>query len=285
MLIASPEGQAHRRRSAVSPTFATGKISRGSHPQIRKKANRKLTARNIAKSPCRRDPISHSVLVKAASSAVRLQGRGKDCRDAEAAKSTFAYYLRPLRNDPEPRRAPLFGEATAVSLRPKVRPYERLCNTISSQRRQMAVPTFRGCGITASRWRDSNNPCGTPAPITAVLHPTTIRIVHPHEAMPNYNSHTANLLSRCLTGYAYSASSRMSRKRTDWRPTCRKSTCRRVFGQDMEDVTRSITRMPPRGGPAKSPTADGLIAATTIYSDFTQMPRQRIDRQPPSLKV
>ena len=82
------------------------------------KANRKLTARNIAKPPCRRDPTSHSALVTAANSAVRLQGRGKDCRDADAVKSTVAYYLRPLRNDPEPRRAPLFGEATAVSVAP-----------------------------------------------------------------------------------------------------------------------------------------------------------------------
>ena len=83
------------------------------------KANGKLTARNIAKSPCRRDPVSHSVLVKAASSAVRLQERGKDCRDAEAAKSTVAYYLRPIRDDPEPRKAPLFEEATAVSVAPE----------------------------------------------------------------------------------------------------------------------------------------------------------------------
>lgn len=139
MLIASPEGQAHRRRSAVSPTFATGKISRGSHPQIRKKANRKLTARNIAKSPCRRDPISHSVLVKAASSAVRLQGRGKDCRDADAAKSIVAYYLRPLRNGPEPRRAPLFVEATAESVAP-----ESLTHLTTVQQ-LMCITTANGC--------------------------------------------------------------------------------------------------------------------------------------------
>ena len=222
-------------------------------PQKRKWQIRKLTAGDSAKPPRRRDPATtpHSSWQQV--QRYGHQGRGKDCRDADAAKSTAAYYLLPIQRDPKLRRTSSVVEATAVSLRPKVRPYERLCNTISSQRRQMAVPTFRGCGITASRWRDSNNPCGTPAPITAVLHPTTIRNVHPHEAMPNYNSHTANLLSRCLTGYAYSASSRMSRKRTDWRPTCRKSTCRRGFGQDMEDVTRSITRMPPRGGPAKSP--------------------------------
>ena len=41
-------------------------------------------------------------------------------------------------------------EATAVSLRPKVRPYERLCNTISSQRRQMAVSTFEAMAIPSS---------------------------------------------------------------------------------------------------------------------------------------
>ena len=78
---------------------------------------------------------------------------------------------------------------------PKVRPNERLCNTISSQRRQMALPIFRGNGDIVFRWRDSDNPCGTPAPITAVHFPTTIRNVHTHEAMPNYNSHagTSNL--------------------------------------------------------------------------------------------
>ena len=80
------------------------------------KANRKLTADNSAKAPRRRDPTSHSALVTAAGSAVRVQGRGKDCRDADAAKSTVKYYLRPLRNDPEPRRVPLFVEATAVSV-------------------------------------------------------------------------------------------------------------------------------------------------------------------------
>ena len=53
----------------------------------------------------------------------------------------------------------------------------------------MAVPTFRGCGDTVFRWRDSDNPCGTPATITAVHLPTAIRNVLPHEAMPNYNSH------------------------------------------------------------------------------------------------
>lgn len=222
------------------------------------KANRKLTADNSAKLPRRRDQTSHSALVTAAGSAVRVQGRGKDCRDADAAKSTAAYYLLPIQRDPKLRRTSSVVEATAVSLRPKVRPYERLCNTISSQRRQMAVPTFRGCGITASRWRDSNNPCGTPAPITAVLHPTTIRIVHPHEAMPNYNSHTANLLSRCLTGYAYSASSRMSRKRTDWRPTCRKSTCRCGFFVRKERSARMAGRHLP-GAPT---FAEGLTAPT-----------------------
>ncbi len=55
--------------------------------------------------------------------------------------------------------------------------------------RQMAVPTFRGCGDTVFRWRDSDNPCGTPATITAVHLPTAIRNVHPHEAMPRCNSH------------------------------------------------------------------------------------------------
>ena len=82
------------------------------------KANRKLTADNSAKLPSRRDQTSHSALVTAAGSAVRVQGRGKDCRDADAAKSTVTYYLRPMRDDPEPRRAPLFGEATAVSVAP-----------------------------------------------------------------------------------------------------------------------------------------------------------------------
>lgn len=83
------------------------------------KANRKLTAVNIVKPPRRRDPTSHSALIAAASLAVRLQGRGKDCRDADAAKSTVTYYLRPMRDDPEPRRAPLFGKATAVSVAPE----------------------------------------------------------------------------------------------------------------------------------------------------------------------
>ena len=96
---------------------------------------------------------------------------------------------------------------------------------------------FEAVAIPFFRWRDSDNPCGTPAPITAVEFPTTIRNVHPPEAMPNYNSHTANLLSRCLTGYAYSASSRMSRERTDWRPTCRKSTCR--YGVKLHSANHS----------------------------------------------
>ena len=106
------------------------------------KANRKLTARNIAKPPCRRDPTSHSALVTAANSAVRLQGRGKDCRDADAVKSTVAYYLRPLRNDPEPRRASLFGEATAVSVAArKSDPMNDRAPTLFASQRQMAVPT------------------------------------------------------------------------------------------------------------------------------------------------
>lgn len=79
----------------------------------------KLTADNSAKPPRRIDPTSHSALVTAASTAVRLQRWGKDCRDADAAKSTVTYYLRPLLNDPEPRRVPLFGEATAVSAAPE----------------------------------------------------------------------------------------------------------------------------------------------------------------------
>ena len=78
------------------------------------------------------------------------QGRGKDCRDADAAKSTAAYYLLPIQRDPKLRRTSSVVEATAVSLRPKVRPYERLCNTISSQRRQMAVSTFEAMAIPSS---------------------------------------------------------------------------------------------------------------------------------------
>lgn len=72
---------------------------------------------------------------------------------------------------------------------PKVRPYERLCNTYRHNDSQRAAPTFRGCGDTVFSWRGSDNPCGTPAPITAVHLPTTIRNVHPHEAMPRCNSH------------------------------------------------------------------------------------------------
>lgn len=41
------------------------------------KANRKLTARNIAKPPCRRDPTSHSAVVTAAGSAVRPSRSGQ----------------------------------------------------------------------------------------------------------------------------------------------------------------------------------------------------------------
>ena len=136
MLIASPEGQAHRRRSAVSPTFATGKISRGSHPQIRKKANRKLTARNIAKSPCRRDPISHSVLVKAASSAVCLQGRGKDCRDADEAGNGAKCACTRYGTDPGTPNAPVPRQAAAVSVAHGGQTSRTLMRT-SDSRRQM----------------------------------------------------------------------------------------------------------------------------------------------------
>ena len=80
----------------------------------KQKTNRKEHSQNAL--PER--PGHNSALVVAAGSAVRLQGRGKDCRDADAAKSTVKYYLRPLRNDPEPGRTPLFVEATAVSVAP-----------------------------------------------------------------------------------------------------------------------------------------------------------------------
>ena len=82
------------------------------------KANRKLTADNSAKSPCRRDPAKtpHSSWLQV--QRYGNQGRGKDCRDAVAVRSTAAYYLLPLWRDPKPRRAPTVEEATAVSLRP-----------------------------------------------------------------------------------------------------------------------------------------------------------------------
>ena len=94
-----------------------------------------------------------------------------------------------MRSDPEPRRAPGSRKQRRCRCAPKVRPYERLCNTYRHNDSQRAAPTFRGCGDTVFSWRGSDNPCGTPAPITAVHLPTTIQNVHPHEAMPRCNSH------------------------------------------------------------------------------------------------
>lgn len=105
------------------------------------KANRKLTARNIAKPPCRRDPTSHSVLVTAASSAVRLQGRGKDCRDADAAKSTVHITCARYGTAPNLGERPCSGKQRRSPLRPKVRPDERPCNYLCASQRQMVVPT------------------------------------------------------------------------------------------------------------------------------------------------
>lgn len=141
MLIASPEGQAHRRRSAVSPTFATGKISRGSHPQIRKKANRKLTAMNIAKSPCRRDSISHSVLVK---QQVQLYVYKDGAKTVEMRTQPRAPLHIPAPAMERPRTsesAPVRGSNGCVRCARKSDPMNDNATTLSASLWQRAVPT------------------------------------------------------------------------------------------------------------------------------------------------
>jgi len=142
MLIASPEGQAHRRRSAVSPTFATGKISRGSRPQIRKKANGKLTARNSAKPPCWRDPISRSALVAAASFSGMYTREGQGL--SRCGRSQEPSYILPAPATERPRTsesAPVRGSNGGVRCARKYDPMNDRATNLCASQRQMAVPT------------------------------------------------------------------------------------------------------------------------------------------------
>ena len=106
------------------------------------KANRKLTARNIAKSPCRRDPISHSVLVKAASSAVRLPRTGQGL--SRCGRSQEHRYILPVPAMERPltsESTPVRGSNGGVVAARKSDPMNDRATTLFASQRQMAVPT------------------------------------------------------------------------------------------------------------------------------------------------
>lgn len=58
---------------------------------------------------------------------------------------------------------------------PKVRPYERLCNTYRHNEGKWLCRLFRGYGDTYFHWRDGDSPHGRSVPITAAHLSTTIR--------------------------------------------------------------------------------------------------------------
>lgn len=153
-------------------------------------ANRKTNRKEHSQNALPERPGHNSVLVAAAGSAVQPSrsgqglsrcGRPQEHRCILPAPDT----KRPRTTESANRR----GSNGGVVAPRKSDPMNGCATPYRHNDRQMAVPTFRGCGDTVFRWRDSDNPCGTPATITAVHLPTAIRNVLPHEAMPNYNSH------------------------------------------------------------------------------------------------
>lgn len=120
-------------------------------------ANRKLTAGDSAKLPRRRCPAKTPYSSWQQVQRYGHQGRGKDCRDADAAKSTAAYTCSRYGETPNHGERQRSRMQRRCRCAPEVRPRERRCNTISALRRQMAVPTIAMLWrylFSLARWRE-----------------------------------------------------------------------------------------------------------------------------------
>ena len=106
------------------------------------KANGKLTARNIANPPRLRDPTSHSALVTAASSAVRLPRTGQGL--SRCGRSQEYRYILPAPAMERPRTsesALVRGSNGGVRCARKSDPMNDRATTLIASQRQMAMPT------------------------------------------------------------------------------------------------------------------------------------------------
>lgn len=132
-------------------------------------------------------------------------------------------------------------------LRPKVRPDERLCNNLCASPRQMAAPIDEEArrrepltGATAIPRVDYVGESHCASPNTSGVftlpkqcnRPPTMKRSGQLGCLDRGPARQPSRLKglTAMLQQIYSASSRMSRERTDWRPTCRKSTCRAGFG-------------------------------------------------------
>lgn len=101
---------------------------------MRKTANRKLTAGNIAKPPRRRDPATTPHSSRLQVQRYGYRGRGKDCQDVVEAKSGAICAFSRYGATPGHGERTGRGKRRRCPSRPEVEPSERLCNLFERSR-------------------------------------------------------------------------------------------------------------------------------------------------------
>ena len=178
-------------------------------------ANRKLTAGDSAKPPCRRDPTKTPYSSWQQVQRYGNQGRGKDCRDADAAKSTAAYNCSRYGETPNQKNVNGRGSNGGVVAARKSDPLNGCATPCHHNEGKWLCRLFRGCGNAYFRWREGDSPHGTPAPITAAHVPATIRNVHPTEAMQRNKFTVRNDISSCSANHS-DAAARWTGQKPPW---------------------------------------------------------------------